>query len=170
MSVNFNANSISNSWAGVDVQNISRVSEQIFQRAQQKTVDLTKVDLTKFNRQTQGIDLYSRNVSLETQRYIAMSNAGLFGAANDTIAKINAQAAANLYGTDISQKIQGKMNISVNETAVEKNVDVYPVFGSQDVISTSNISKDKRGASQFLFQRRSKVENEDNNESLDIQA
>ena len=168
MSVNFNANSIANTWAGIDVQNVNNVTEQIFQRAQQKTVDLAQVDLTKFNRPTQGIDLYSQNVSLETQRLIAMQNSGLFVNANNAVAQLNAQAAINLYGGNVAQKVNGNMTIAITEGEHDKNLDVQPVLQSVKTVSTSNIFKDKMG-SNSLFYEKSSSETEDK-EELDIQA
>ena len=169
MSVNLNSNSIPNNWAGIDVQNINKVSEKIFQRAQQKTVDLNQIDLSKFNRQTQGIDLYKQNVSLDTQRYVAMQNAGLFAQVNNTaMAQLNAQAAMNLYGTDVAHKVQGRITISTSEVERERTTDVYPVVSPTEVYKTSSMAKDKRGSNALAYQR-SSFGNEDK-DGLDIQA
>ncbi|MBE7706059.1 MAG: hypothetical protein E7Z91_02285 [Cyanobacteria bacterium SIG30] len=166
MSVNFNLNSISSAWANVDVQNVGNVTEQILKRAQQKTVDLNKVDLSKFNRQTLGVDLYNGNTSVEAQKQISMMNAGLLNTANVNVAYINSQAATALYGTNVAKQVEGKMTINLPEGEKETTREIMPLPKSTEVFSTANLAKDKRGSNPFATQE--SIESEDNHGGLDI--
>ena len=52
---------------GIDLNNIGKVTTEILTSLENKTVDVSKTDLTKFTRTTQGVDLYSSKVSLDVQ-------------------------------------------------------------------------------------------------------
>ncbi len=138
---------VSNKWANVDVLNIQQTTQEIFARSNEKTLDLNKVDLSKFNRQTRGTDLYSPSTSLEVQRQISMTNANLNPVRVD-VSYLNSQAANQVYGAfNVTKNVEGKMTINVNENAQETPREVFQLPKSTEVFSTSTLSKDKRGGS-----------------------
>ena len=100
-------NGLTAKYNGIDVANVAKVTSDIFTSLENKTVDVAKVDLTKFTRATQGVDLYSSKVDLDVQRQIAMTNAGLMdgSSALQSVQLLNAQAAAQVYSPKTIEKM-----------------------------------------------------------------
>ena len=48
-----------NLFSGIDSVNAQQISGEIFSRAAQKTIDLSKTDLSQFRRPELGVDLYN---------------------------------------------------------------------------------------------------------------
>lgn len=154
---------------GIDATSLKEVTQQIFQRANSKTVDLSSLDLTKFNRVTLGTDLYNGKVDSTTARQIAMTNSGmqvtLSESAVASLNFLNTQASKSIF-----QNVDGKINASVKEEAAEvKKGFEIPVFGQ--LTETADLGKDKRGSNPFykgeLLNVTKKEESED---SLNIFA
>jgi len=104
--------------SGVDVNNVAKVSSLILNSAQNNTQNIPQVqsiDYSKFNRASLGVDLYSAKTSVELQKQIAMTQAGLYSQAVN-IAKLNSQAAQNLYSASTVQK-QVELTQSIAEGA-----------------------------------------------------
>ena len=103
--------------SGVDVNNVAKVSSLILNSAQNsnQTPQVQAIDYSKFNRANLGVDLYSAKTDVELQKQIAMTQAGLYAKAID-IAKLNSQAAANLYSATTVQK-QGELTQSIADGA-----------------------------------------------------
>ena len=99
-------NGLSAKYNGIDINNVAKVTSDIFTSLENKTVDVSKVDLTRFTRATQGVDLYSNKVDLNVQRQIAMTNAGLLDVTSNlsSVQALNAQAAAQIYNPDTVTK------------------------------------------------------------------
>lgn len=144
--MSINGLSISN-LNGIDVKNVNKVTENIFASLENKTVDVSKVDLTRFTRATQGVDLYSNKVSLDVQRQISMTNAGLNEVQMNlsSVQALNASAAANLYNVD--KNVNGNMTIFANE-AVEQKPVLEELSQTMNVFETQ---KDKKGSNPFSF-------------------
>ena len=51
-------NGLTAKYNGIDVANVAKVTSDIFTSLENKTFDVYKVDLTRFTRATQGVDLY----------------------------------------------------------------------------------------------------------------
>lgn len=108
MSLNLNTN-LYNS-LGVDTANLAKVSSQILNKSNTKEPTVQAIDYSKFNRATLGVDLYSSRTSADLQRQISLTQAGLYAKSVD-VAKLNAQAAANLYSAATVQK-----NVSLTQS------------------------------------------------------
>lgn len=147
-----------NAYQGIDVQNVNKVTKDIFASLENKTVDLNKVDLTQFKRQTLGVDLYNQRQSLDVQRQVAMTNAGLLNTTGELSAVqiLNAQAAAQLYNPNTTVKnVEGKLH--VNATG---NVETLKeVFAPESNINVFETQKDKKGSNPFTFTGSSNDEN-----------
>ncbi len=168
MSAGMNVNQISSSskWLNVDTASLSQVTSEILGRAQGKTSTLSQVDLSKFTRAGQGIDLYNSRTSVELQKQIASNNSSL-NAVNVNTNYLNAQAASALYiPSNVAKNVEGKMTIGITEGDKETTREIYPLPKSTEVFSTAELSKDKRGSNPFATY--TSVQNEDNSETLDI--
>jgi len=90
---------------GIDSSSVSKVSGEILKNAQTKNNEpqVVGLDYSKFNRATLGLDLYSKRTDVELQKQISMIQAGLYVQAVN-IAKLNSNAALNLYSANTVQK------------------------------------------------------------------
>lgn len=149
-----------NRYNGIDINNVQKVTSDILTSLENKTVDVSKVDLTKFTRAKQGVDLYSNKVSLDVQRQIAMTNAGLYDVTSNlqSVQSLNAQAAAALYNPKTVEKnVEGKMHVNAN-AEMETFEEVGQIKASLNVFETQ---KDKKGSNPFSFTQ-SKEDGEEN--------
>lgn len=143
LSVSYNQN-LNN---GIDAASLREVTQQIFQRANSKTADLSSLDLTKFNRGNMGLDLYSSKVDLETSRNVAITNSGmqvnLSENALNSLKYLSSEATKSVF-----KAVDGKVNPAVNEQATEvKKFFEAPAFGK--LVETTNLGKDKNGSNPF---------------------
>lgn len=99
-----NVNTTLYSAQGVDVNSVAKVASQILKEGHSNAQpQVQAIDYSKFNRATLGIDLYSSRTNPEIQKQVALTQAGLYAQAVD-VARLNAQAAANLYSAATVQK------------------------------------------------------------------
>ena len=149
---------------GIDKATAAQVTQEILARANaktvDKTVDLSQADLSKFRRPELGTDLYSRNVCIDAQRQIAISNAGLNVNLQGALAAtqyLNNQAAAAHYG-NLHKNVDGKVHIHTNniEGTVEREVAQLPK--TLELSKSMNLSKDKHGSGNNPFYSRSAKE------------
>ncbi len=106
-----NVNSALYGAQGIDAASVTSVSKQIL-----NTPEVKSIDFSKFNRASQGIDLYSSRTNVDLQRQIALTQAGLY-VHSVNVAKLNSNAAANLYSgskVGISQSTKEKHPDSSN--------------------------------------------------------
>ncbi len=112
LSVSYNQNYTS----GIDTASLKEVTQQIFQRANSKasdisSLDLSKVDYTKFNRPSLGVDLYSGRVDAATARQVAVTNLGmdvkLSSNALDSLKYLNSQASKSMF-----KALDGKISVA----------------------------------------------------------
>lgn len=123
---------------GIDKASVNQVASQILKSsANQQQATVQSIDYSKFNRPTLGVDLYSGRTNLELQKQIAMTQAGLY-AQSVNVAKLNSQAAMNLYSAATVQK-NVEMTQSVAAGAeltgvnkLENNNNVIHLFNIQD--------------------------------------
>ncbi len=87
---------------GVDVKNAQKVASQIVSKSNSQAA-VQSIDFSKFNRAAQGVDLYSSRTNADVQKQIALTHAGLY-LQSINVAKLNSQAAANLYSASQVQK------------------------------------------------------------------
>jgi hypothetical protein len=161
MSLSVSYNSIA---SGIDAASVKDVAQQIFQKSSVKSVDLSTLDLTKFNKVSLGMDLYSGKVDSATARQIAMSNSSmLYELSEKTIQSVqylNSEASKSVL-----KNVEGKIALpEVKATAGEEKTSLLPKFNT--LIQTSDTGKDKNGSNPFykgeLLNIKKEKETEDN--------
>ena len=90
---------------GIDTASVNKTAGEILQNAQNKSnqPQVIGLDYSKFNRTSLGLDLYSNRTNVELQKQVAMIQAGLYAKAVN-VAKLNSNAAMNLYSATAVQK------------------------------------------------------------------
>lgn len=99
--MSLNVNTALYSLSGVDIDSVAKVKSQILSNNEQANVKA--IDYSKFNRATLGVDLYSSRTNVDLQKQIALTQAGLYAQAVN-VAKLNSQAALNLYSANTVAK------------------------------------------------------------------
>ena len=61
----------------IDTQNINETSNKIFVNAQNKSIDVSNLDLSKFKRVDLGLEVYTRQINAEKATQIAIRQSGL---------------------------------------------------------------------------------------------
>ncbi len=150
----------------IDQQALARVKEQILNPNNDKTVDVSKLDLSKFNRASLGTDLYAQRTSTDTALQ-ASKSATDFGVKlseqfNLNVQYLNSQAAQSLLA--VKENVPAAISVDIaNQTVNEREV----VIAAATTAETQNLNKDRRGSNPFSFYV--DVENEsepEDNESL----
>lgn len=133
----------------IDATSAAKVSEQLFSALSKKSVDYSKVNLSKFNRPTVGVDFYSGKTDINVQREIAIANSGVFNQTNlASVQALNALAAQNLYASNVSDKVGGKMTINTNDNEFEF---ISHVEETNSVVNVFEPNKDKKDSNPFSF-------------------
>lgn len=151
--MSLNLNNVLYSANGVDSASVLSVSNKILnqkaqnvQNAQTQQVNVQNIDYSKFNRATLGVDLYSNRTNVELQKQIAATQAGLFQKSVD-VAKLNAQAAMNLYSAaTVQRNVALAQSIEAKDSQTPTNREEVV----QNTIQTLNIN-DKNSNSQNGF-------------------
>ncbi len=158
-----------NLFAGIDSVNAAKVSGEIFSRAAEKTIDLSKTDLSQFRRPTLGVDLYNSKTSLELQRQIAITQSGI-NTQNINTSYLNSQAASALYGgNNVAKAVEGKLFVPTNSEAEAINV-VEPQAQRVDLYQIANLNKDAKGSNPFAYKPQQEESKKEDNEPLNIFA
>lgn len=157
-----------NLFAGIDSVNAAKVSGEIFSRAAEKTIDLSKADLSQFKRPTLGVDLYNPKTSVELQRQIAIAQSGL-NTQNINTSYLNSQAASALYGgNNVVKSVEGKLFVPANSEVEAINI-VEPQTQRVDLYQIANLNKDAKGSNPFAYKPQQSSEKEEK-EPLNIFA
>lgn len=157
-----------NLFSGIDSVNAQQISGEIFSRAAQKTIDLSKTDLSQFRRPELGVDLYNSKTSLELQRQIAITQSGI-NTQNINTSYLNSQAASALYGgNNIAKTVDGKLFVPAN-FEVEPINTVEPQSQRVDLYQIANLNKDAKGSNPFAYKPQEESKKEDR-EPLNIFA
>ena len=145
----------------IDTQALQRVTEQILNPKEQ-TVDVSKLDLSKFNRPQMGTDLYAARtngeVALQVAKTAADFDLNLSNAFSAKVQYLNSQAAQSLF---TSKERNGQLTVSVE--AAKQDAENEIVLASSKVVETTNTNKDKKGSNPFAFYF--KVDKEDGEEN-----
>ena len=158
-----------NLFSGIDTVNAQQVSGEIFSRAAQKTVDVSKLDLTQFRRPALGGELYSSSTSVELQREIAIAQSGI-NIQNINTSYLNSQAASALYGgNNIAKTVDGKLFVPAN-SEVEPINTVEPQSQRVDLYQITNLNKDAQGSNPFAYKPQQEESKNDGKDSLNIFA
>ncbi len=134
----------------IDTQALAKVTEQILNPNSDKTIDVAKLNLSKFNRPTIGMDLYSAKTGNEKALIAAKAatdfDVNLSKAFSANVQYLNSMAAQSLF---TSKENNGRIVIPVdNINKVSENEIVLP---SVQVNETKEMNKDKRGSNPFAF-------------------
>lgn len=149
-----------NLFSGIDSVNAQQISGEIFSRAAQKTIDLSKTDLSQFRRPELGVDLYNSKTSLELQRQIAITQSGI-NTQNINTSYLNSQAASALYGgNNIAKTVDGKLFVPAN-SEVEPINTVEPQSQRVDLYQIANLNKDAKGSNPFAYKPQEESKKED---------
>lgn len=138
-----NVNTALYSAQGVDIANVQNVSNQILNSAKAQTQNEVKaIDYSKFNRAVLGIDLYSSRTNSDLQKQISLMQAGLY-AKSVNVAKLNSQAAANLYSAStVQNNVEKAQSIQTNEINRPAEIEALPnnvqLFNISDKNSNSS--------------------------------
>ena len=151
MSLNVNYTSLYNN--GIDRSMLKEVSQEILNRAAQKSANYSNNISANTQVQTLakpvelGIDLYNGKIDVQAQKQIALNNTLQFQFNSETLNSIkflNSQAA-------ISSKIDGKYMPNVNANAIAPEVQKTSETNKSQFVSifTSETAKDKNGSNPF---------------------
>jgi len=128
---------------GVDINNAQAVASQILKSAQSnQQPQVQAIDYSKFNRAALGIDLYSSRTNVDLQKQIALTQAGLYAQAIN-VAKLNSQAAMNLYSaTTVQKNVELTQSVQTTELnpppKVEQQSNIVQLFNISDKNSHSS--------------------------------
>lgn len=148
--VNSLYNNINSAAIGIDSQALAKVKEQIFNPAKENTVDISKLNLNKFNRVSLGTDLYAERtngqVALQASKGVTDFDLNLSKAFSANVQYLNSQAAQSLF---TSKENTGKVVISVD--SVTNTDEKQIVAASSQITETQDTKKDKKGSNPFAF-------------------
>lgn len=164
LSVSYNQNFRS----GIDATALREVTQQIFNKSSVKSVDLSNLDLTKFNRVNLGMDLYSGKVDSSTARQIAMGNSGMQISLNEG-ALNSVQYLKNETLKLILKNVDGKITVAENkEIAKSDRSFELPSFSS--LTKAFDLGKDKNGSNPFYKGELLGIKKEEEKEEINILA
>lgn len=148
---------------GVDTNNVAKVSAEILAKSNSNP-EVKALDYSKFNRANLGIDLYSSRTNSDMQKQVALTRAGLYMQSLN-VAKLNSQAAMNLYGAQTVQK-NVELHQSIESAQGNDLVGPKKLGEVKNTISLFNISDKNANSSNGFnpFETKSKESsNEENN-------
>ena len=133
-----------NQISSIDVNSLKEVTGKIFNRAAEKNSALENFDLSKFNRTSQGTDLYGSTVNAAQASNIAMMNAGLNIRLNQNtlncLKYLNNQASRTAMAD-----VTGNIAMPVEEQKeVKTQAGRLSTFGK--LVSVSNLALEKKQA------------------------
>ena len=151
MSLNVNYTSLYNN--GIDRTMLKEVSQEILNRAAQKSANYSNnisanAQVNTLAKPVElGIELYNGKIDVQAQKQIALNNTLQFQFNSETLNSIkflNSQAA-------ISSKIDGKYMPNVNANAIAPEVQKTSETNKSQFVSifTSETAKDKNGSNPF---------------------
>ena len=136
--------------SAIDAQALAKVTEQILNPNNQNTVDVSKLDLSKFNRVSLGTDLYAAKTSNEVaiQASKAATDFGVNFSQNfaQNVQYLNAQAAQSLFSVKETNGLAAFTADNINKVS-ENEI----VVAASQINETKDMDKDKRGSNPFSF-------------------
>lgn len=141
--------------ASIDQPAIKEVAQEIFGRAEAKTVNLNNVDVAKFNRPNVGLDLYNGSVNPDVAKNIALQSAGQNVSLNRevqaNIQYLNTQAAKAMLDMP-AKNMDGKIHVNANDSVSNGERAYAPLPNSTTFFNISNLSKDGQGNGNPFYQ------------------
>ena len=136
--------------SAIDPQALAKVTEQILNPNNQKTVDVASLDLSKFNRVSLGTDLYAARTSgdVALQASKAATDFGVNFSQNfaQNVQYLNAQAAQSLFSVKETNGLAAFTAENANKVS-ESEI----IIASTQVNETKDMNKDKKGSNPFAF-------------------
>ncbi len=134
----------------IDSNALARVTEKILNPNNDKSIDISKLDLSKFNRVSLGTDLYASNtngeLALQAAKTAADFDLNLSKAFSSNVQYLNSQAAQSLF---TSKENNGKLVLpSENINTVTEKIIAEE---TSSVSETYNTNKDRKGSNPFSF-------------------
>ncbi len=152
----------------LDVQALNQVTEQIFNpdKQEQPNIDLSKLDLSKFNRVKLGTDLYSQRtngeVALKAAKAATDFDVNFSKAFSANVQYLNSQAAQSLF---TSKENSGRIYVGTETN--NKVGEPQLVAESAQIAQTNETNKDKKGSNPFSFYYQAQQSDEqEGNDSL----
>lgn len=150
----------------IDSQALAKVTEQILNPNSQKTVDVSTLDLSKFNRVNIGTDLYAARtngeVALQASKAATDFGVNLSQNFSQNVQYLNAQAAQSLF-TAKETNTQAAFSVENNQKVSDDQI----VLASTQINETKEMNKDKRGSNPFSFYMpANQAEEKEDNESI----
>lgn len=130
----------------IDSNALTRVTEQILNPNKEVRVDVSKLDLSKFNRISLGTDIYSAGTSTETAIQTAKAvtdfDLNLSNSFSANVQYLNSVAAQSLFSSKgNTENVDNAQKINPNEV----------VLATSNIDETANMQKDRRGSNPFSF-------------------
>ncbi len=136
--------------SAIDTEALAKVSQQILNPNNEKTVDVSTLDLSKFNRVKLGTDLYAERtngeVALKAAKAATDFDVNLSKTFMANLQYLNSQAAQSLF---TSKEMTGKVAVAVDNT--KEVTEAKVVIASSKINETNEMNKDKRGSNPFAF-------------------
>ena len=149
----FNVGSLnSNMYAkmGIEPAALQKVSERILNQNTNTTIDVAKLNLSKFNRPTLGLDLYAAqtnsNKALEAAKAATDFNVNFSKSFEANVQYLNSQAAQSLF---TSKENNGKVVVAIdnlNQTTAQE-----AVIATTQITESKEMMKDRKGSNPFSF-------------------
>ena len=134
----------------IDAQALAKVTEQILNPNSEKKIDVSKLDLSKFNRVSIGTDFYAERttgqVVLNASKAHTDFDVNLSKNFNINIQYLNSVAAQSLF---TEKENNGKIVANI-DSLVKPSEEAISLEAS-NIMETKNMNKDKRGSNPFAF-------------------
>lgn len=169
MGLNVNAlYSVNNSGPIIDRQELSRVSEKILNPSNEQSVDVSKLNLSKFNRVQIGVDLYAQKTNSDVVIQAAKTATDFDVKFSENFAQniqyLKVQAAQNLLTT---VEKNGLIAVEINE-AVKQLSENEAFLAAYEIVQTKDADKDRKGQNPFAFYLPTTNDDEINEENIFI--
>ena len=161
----------------IDTQNVNEVANKIYVNAQNKTIDMSNLDMSKFKRVDLGLEVYTRQISAEKATQIAIRQSGFDLSLTQNFAAnvkyLNTQAALS-NNKDLSNKMTGKIHTQINQTETDNSREVFSLPKSSNIFDIASLNKDKSGSDGTSYfkqnNKKDSQESKEDNMSLSIFA
>ena len=152
----------------IDTANVNEVANRIFVNAQNKQIDMSNIDLSKFKRVDLGLEVYTRQISAEKATQIAVRQSGLDISLTQNFAAnvkyLNTQAALS-SSNDMSKNLMtGKVHTQVNTTETDNTREVFALPKSGNIFNIASLDKDKNGSNGSFYFQNNKQQSQESKE------
>lgn len=136
----------------VSGKELEAVSSKIFQAAQAQSnvqsVDLSKVDVSRFKQVDQGVSLSGLNADNQAARQIAdMNSMQLSQSALANLQALQSNAAMR----NLDRIVEGKLTIPTSVKETQASGEVFPLTQTTEVLRSNQTNKDSKGSNPFAF-------------------